>query len=362
LNWILERVPLFWLLQLGSWSGYGIVYFAANVPFQTRDNLVMQEVMFACNFAASFVLHSVCRRQWRSGLRFPGSFLVVLAWCAGFSYLAATIGLIARQLYTHWLTSWSRLAQLLENFPAMFTPGFILLSWCALYFGIKYYQAEESERRRALTAEKSVREAELRALRYQIHPHFLFNTLNAISALVLEGKAEVATLMIAQLADFLRATLDGKSTHEVPLREELFLTERYLEIEKLRMGDRLRINVNIDTSISDCLVPHLLLQPLVENAIRHGIAPRRGAGHLVIKAERRNDKIVICVNDDGLGKTFRTEVTGGNDRRVGLANIERRLNELYGNAGRFNLNWPVEGGCCVLVEMPYRPQETISES
>ena len=166
--------------------------------------------------------------------------------------------------------------------------------------------------------------------------------------------------MIARLADFLRVTLEGKASHEVPLSEELFLIEQYLEIEKLRLGDSLQVNLTSDPSISDCLVPHLVLQPLVENAIKHGIAPRCGIGRLMIEASRLNDQLVIKVNDDGLGKISRKEGAIGNGQRVGLSNIERRLKELYGDRGRFSLSWPAEGGCHVLLEMPCRPQQQIN--
>ena len=358
---LFNRIPLFWLLQLGGWTGYGIVFLSAHFPFQTPENMFMEEVGFFSTFAASFVMLPVCRREWRAGLRFPRTLFVVLAWCSGLAYLIATTFLVARQLYVHWLTSWSLLPDLMLNFPGMFQPEFTLLSWCGLYFGIKYYEAMQAERRRSLEAERSAREAELRALRYQINPHFLFNTLNAISTLVLAEETEAANSMIARLADFLRATLEGKSGYEVPLSEELFLTEQYLAIEKVRMGDNLQIEMNVDAAISDCLVPHLMLQPLVENSIRHGLVPRPGVGHLIIEAERLNDKVVIKVNDDGIGKTLRTEHTNGNGQRIGLANVERRLKELYGEHGRFNLHWPREGGCNVLLEIPYRPAHTNHE-
>jgi len=194
--------------------------------------------------------------------------------------------------------------------------GFVLLSWCALYFGVKYYQALEAERHRALLAEASARDAELRALRYQIHPHFLFNTLNAISTLVIEGQSTAAVSMISRLADFFRATLDDTSSNEVSLEDELFLTEQYFEIEKARLGDRLKVNINVDPELLSCLVPHLVLQPLVENAIRHGIAPRRGSGQVTIRAERKDGRARIEVNDDGLGKTARPPAQG-NSRGIG---------------------------------------------
>ena len=349
---ILKRIPLFWLLQLSGWTGYLIVVVMAILPSQASDLRVFFIVAFVCDFGASFVLRSVCRRQWQAGLRFPRSLLVVFAWCAAFAYVTATVGLVATESSTRLLTSWAHLPQLTAY---AVRGGFVLLSWCALYFGIKYYETLQAERRRTLVAESSARGAELRALRYQIHPHFLFNTLNAISTLVLAGRAEVAILMIARLSDFLRTTLEGNAAHEVPLSNEIFFTEQYLEIEKLRFGDRLNVKMEVETSISDCLVPYLILQPLVENAIRHGLAPRRGTGHLRIEAKKLNGTLVIRVDDDGLGRTFRPDSTGGNRSRVGLPNIERRIKELYGEQARFGLTWPDEGGCHVLLEIPCHP-------
>src|ERR1041385_422179 len=156
---LFKRIPLFWLLQLGGWAGWGVVYFATDFPFQTPDIRFAHAVNFVGTFVASFVMHSVCRRQWRAGLRFPKSLLVVLAWCSGLTYLIGTTVGIAAQVYIHWLNSWRRLSLLLLNFPGMFLPAFILLFWCGLYFGIKYYEAMEAERRRSLAAERSAREA-----------------------------------------------------------------------------------------------------------------------------------------------------------------------------------------------------------
>src|SRR5207248_2012366 len=217
-----KRISAFWLLQLGGWGGYAIVLFSTNYPFQTRDVMVFLGITFVGELAASFFLRFACRRQWRLGLRFPRSLIVILAWCTVGAYLIATASLIGYQSSRDWLTSWSRLLMLSGDLPSTVRIEGVLISWCALYFGIKYYEALQAERRRVLVAESSAREAELRALRYQIHPHFLFNTLNAISTLILEGQGETATSMIARLADFLRVTLEGKAAHEVPLSEELF--------------------------------------------------------------------------------------------------------------------------------------------
>jgi LytS/YehU family sensor histidine kinase len=304
-------------------------------------------------FAGSFVLHVVCRRQWRQGFRFPRSILIVLVWSTLLTCLCAALALKAEYA----LGTDMRPFTPLIAFTAITSAGFIFLSWSALYFGIKYYQAMEIERRRVLAAERSARESELRALRYQVHPHFLFNTLNAISTLVTEGQNKAATAMISRLADFFRATLDGPTDNEVNLGNELFLTKQYLEIEKLRLGDRLQFEMGIDPALLVCLVPHLVLQPLVENSIRHGIAPRRGTGRISIIAKRDGPNLIVEVTDDGLGKQLRCEAQNGSG--IGLKNIDQRLRESYGDAGGLELRWPRNGGCQAILTIPYHQESHV---
>ena len=294
----------------------------------------------------------VCRRQWRRGFTFPRSLLIVLAWCSGLAVVCAAIAVKAEYAFGSGLLRF----RLLLNLTSTTTAGLILLSWSALYVGIKYYQAIEAERHRALSAEKSARESELRALRYQIHPHFLFNTLNAISTLVVEGHNEAATSMITRLADFFRATLDGPTANEVSLEDELFLAKQYLEIEKLRLGDRLQVEIEADPALLSCSVPHLVLQPLVENSIRHGIAPRRGPGKLSIIADRDQETLIIRIADDGLGKPSRSGSENGDHVGIGLKNIDQRLRELYGDSGGVELIWPPAGGCQAILKIPFHEE------
>src|ERR1051325_7496945 len=270
-----ERKGMFWLLQIAGWAAYGIVVVLYTIPFaDERGTVDYRAVLTLTCLGGTFILRAVCRRQWRKGFRLPQSLLVVLFWCSLLTYLCSALAIKAE--YT-WGTQ-LRPFHLLLSLTTVTNAGFVFLSWSALYFGIKYSQAVEAERRRVLAAESAARDAELRALRYQVHPHFLFNTLNAISTLVIEGDREAATAMIARLADFFRATLEERTSEEVALQGELFMTNQYLEIEKLRLGERLGVRIAVDPALLACRVPHLILQPLVENAIRHGIAPRRGSG------------------------------------------------------------------------------------
>ncbi len=344
-----ERKGMFWLFQIAGWAAYGIVVVLYTIPFaDDRGTVAYRATLTLACFGGTFILRAVCRRQWRKGFRLPQSLLVVLVWCSLLTYACSALAIKAEYMWGTQLRPFN----LLLSLTTVTNAGFVFLSWSALYFGIKYYEAVEAERRRVLAAESAARDSELRALRYQIHPHFLFNTLNAISTLVLEGHREAATAMITRLADFFRATLEAQTSEAVPLQDELFLTSQYLEIEKLRLGERLRVEIAVEPALLVCRVPHLILQPLVENSIRHGIAPRRGSGLLAIDAHKQGDKLFIRVTDDGLGKQSRRD---GNNQGIGLTNINKRLQELYGAGGSLELRWPDTGGCQAVLAIPFCP-------
>lgn len=208
--------------------------------------------------------------------------------------------------------------------------------------------------------EELLAQAELAHLKAQLHPHFLFNTLNAVSAYV-RSDPDVAVQIIARLSTLLRHALHRAGTQEVPLEEELAIVAAYVEIEQLRFGDRLRVTWNIAPASLSAAVPHLLLQPLVENAIRHGIAPQSAPGLVEIRTERDGDAVRLTVRDDGVGLSAAPPsahelapglepVTGG----VGLANVRRRLVQLYGDAQQFQLTARTPRGVEVCICMPFR--------
>ncbi|HLN98809.1 MAG TPA: histidine kinase [Pyrinomonadaceae bacterium] len=359
MNSITERIGSFWPFQIGGWTAYGIVLFLSTIPFASeRATIAYRATLSVTCFGGTFILRLVCRRHWRKGFQFPQSLLIVLIWCSILTCLCAALAIKAEYVWGIQLRPFN----ILLGLTAVTNAGFIFLSWSALYFGIKYYQTVEAERRRVLAAEKLARESELRALRYQIHPHFLFNTLNAISTLVVEGHTEAASSMISRLADFFRATLEGPTANEVGLEDELFLTKQYLEIEKLRLGDRLHVEIEVDPALFSCSVPHLVLQPLVENSIRHGIAPRRGAGTLTIVAGKDHETLVVTVADDGLGKPSRSGSENGDHIGIGLKNINQRLRELYGDSGGLELIWPQAGGCQAILKIPFHEERDPSSN
>ena len=194
-------------------------------------------------------------------------------------------------------------------------------------------------------------QARLDALKAQLQPHFLFNTLNTISSLVHDDPA-AADRMIARLSTLLRHSLDNTGTSEVPLREELGFVASYLEIEQTRFEDRLGVTWDVDPAALDARVPHLLLQPLVENAVRHGIAPRGAPGVVRISARRDDGLLRLEVRDDGVG--FSTGPRDAARRGVGLPNTRARLVQLYGDRHTFEVRGAEEGGTVTTLTIPYR--------
>ena len=215
---------------------------------------------------------------------------------------------------------------------------------------LMYYRRAQERERKAVELEARLADAKLDALRMQLHPHFLFNTLNAISTLV-HKDPHAADEMIANLSELLRATLDAEG-QEIPLRQELGLLERYLEIQQARFGDRLKIEKHINAAALDGLVPTLILQPLVENAIRHGIEPQTSPGLVVIEAQRKDGLLQLSVADNGAGMQKPTGKPSG----IGLANTKARIEELYGDSAHLILNSKSGEGFSVQIEIPFRSQ------
>jgi LytS/YehU family sensor histidine kinase len=211
----------------------------------------------------------------------------------------------------------------------------------ALYF---YRRGQEKERQ-ALELAAGLAQARLDALKMQIQPHFLFNALNSIAALVHKDPA-AADEMIGALSEFLRCTLAGSARQEVPLLEELEFVRRYLAIELVRFGDRLQCELDVPPETFGALVPMLILQPLVENAVRHGLSTVSGPASLTIRARREREMLRIVVADNGPGPG------SGGGEGIGLANTRARLRELHGDKSRVEIR--TDGGCTVEINLPFR--------
>jgi two-component system LytT family sensor kinase len=223
--------------------------------------------------------------------------------------------------------------------------------WAILGVGyaLEYHGRFRDRERDAAQLAAQLVQAQLQVLKMQLHPHFLFNTLNTISALVHQD-VDVADRMIARLGELLRTTLQNAGTNEVSLRQELEFIEPYLEIEQARLGDRLAISMDVDPDTMDAYVPNLLLQPLVENAIRHGIAPTTAQARIEIRARRANGELRLAVSDNGIGMR---DVPESSRQGVGLANTRARLCQLYGHRQHLKLAETPGGGVTVDLVLPF---------
>jgi LytS/YehU family sensor histidine kinase len=231
----------------------------------------------------------------------------------------------------------------------------VYLTLTSLCHAVVYFRRSQQRDRRALELETQLGQARLQALRMQLHPHFLFNTLNAISTLV-RANPEAATEMIGSLGQMLRLSLDSGAAAEVPLEQELEFLESYLEIEQIRFGDRLAVRRDIAPDIGAALVPTFILQPLVENAIRHGIEPEDAPGTLEIAARRAGDRLIIIIHDSGVGLAGETSASRSKSNGIGIPNTRARLQSLYPNAHSFAVRNSPAGGCVAELEIPFHTE------
>ncbi|KAA0229371.1 sensor histidine kinase [candidate division KSB1 bacterium] len=228
----------------------------------------------------------------------------------------------------------------------------ILLYWMilAIAYLFEYYQRFQEKAMRAAQLEGQLAQAQLQALRMQLNPHFLFNTLNAISVLIQKDPVR-ARQMLGRLSELLRLALDNAGSTFVSLKEELDFLDRYLQIERMRFGERLTVQMNIAEQTLAAQIPNLILQPLIENAIRHGVNEQRGPAVLRISAQRNNGKLNLEVSDNGCGLAQTPADTGREG--IGLNNTRARLSKLYGQDYRFELTNAAAGGALAVLEIPF---------
>ena len=242
---------------------------------------------------------------------------------------------------------------------ALYVDVTLLGAWTALYYAINFYVRAEEQADQMLRLEAQATSAQLTMLRYQLNPHFLFNTLNSISTLVLLKQTEQANAMLSRLSSFMRFTLINEAEAKVTLSQEIETLKLYLDIEKMRFEERLRANFDIDPAVRNALVPSLLLQPLVENAIKYAVTPREEGADISVSAQLVGQKLRITVSDTGQGLQ-----PGQQDLNlsigVGMANTRERLMQAYGEGQKFEHRVKPAGGFEVLIEMPYQVKRSIA--
>jgi sensor histidine kinase YesM len=364
----IERRLVSWGVLFACWTLYGI-FFASQVTVQQA--YMGRPITWANNFAAWLI----CGYLWAAltplilylSRRFPitrrnylriapfhlACSLVVVAFLLGaYIVVAKLAGLpIAQQpLGAAFVT-----ILILEYHFSL------LIYWVILGIdhALRYYRKYRERELQASQLETKLAQAQLQVLKMQLHPHFLFNTLHAISTLM-HRDVDAADRMIARLSDLLRLALDNEGVQEVTLKQELELLERYLEIEQTRFRDRLKVEMSIEPEVLDARVPNLILQPIVENAIQHGIAPRRGQGRIEIDARRTNGTLAISVRDDGRGIV--NGEGGAIKEGVGLSNTRARLLQLYGAGAKFELQSAPGGGTLANLLIPFHEMSSDGDS
>ncbi len=346
--WKLGKCALFWTLQVAGWLGFGGIMFVWGLEYwDPVDAAVEKLILVGTGFLLTLGFRQAYRRARARRLSYPLTALLIAALsCGGAALWMEVQDFLFGAYYTATApdsprVGWAGLGALLYN-------SFVLLAWSLLYFGINATRDLEQEQLRTAQAEARAKAARLQALQSQLEPHFLFNTLNAISTLVVEGKNAEAARMLARLADFLRLTLEMADTPEISLAEELEFVRRYLEIEQVRFGDRLRVSMEPVSDAGRALVPVLLLQPIVENAVKHGVVARESGGTIRIGIRVDGDRLHLSVTDDGPGLA-----EAGNRNGMGLANTAARLRELYGDNSAMQFQ-SSDQGCVVSITLPFR--------
>jgi len=350
-----DKNRAFWMLQAGGWTGYLLLRTVSVVsnsqPIQSAIAGIVETIIGYC----LTLLLSALYRTYRKLPRFPSILLTL-----------ATLG-IATTIYA-----------MLDAFTYSFvrgTPGItlslvtgtvfinftVLAGWSALYFAVNFYLVVEDQIDQMQALEMQASQAQLAMLRYQLNPHFLFNTLNSISTLVLLKQTERANIMLSRLSSFLRYTLANEPTAHVTLQQEAETLKLYLEIEKMRFDERLRTHFEIDERVTKARLPSLLLQPLVENAIKYAVTPQEEGADITVSARLAGERVQIAVSDTGPGlievKQRPTLSTG-----VGLANIKERLAQAYGPDHRFETRSDPGKGFSVEIEIPFQIEEPNREA
>lgn len=351
----------FWRLQAAGWSGAMLLRAASGLANgQPASYLVLVLISTITGLSLTLIL-SVIYRQLinRRPLITWGVTALVLPLATA---LYAFVDTWVNSLY---MGTGSGFAQ--RYISVFYFDATLMLAWSALYYMINFFLQIEEQNDQLLQLENQATQAQLAMLRYQLNPHFLFNTLNSISTLVLLKQTEPANAMLSRLSSFLRYTLVNEPTGRVTVAQEVDTLKLYLEIERMRFEERLRTRFQIEPDTEAALLPSLLLQPLVENAIKYAVSPQELGAEITIAAQLVGPNLRITVSDTGPGLQ-----SGGTNNRltgvtfdggeqvstgVGLANIRDRLAQAYGADHRFETMEPPEGGFAVLIEIPFERRE-----
>lgn len=343
-------LPPFWLPLLAGLP-LGACLLVMALPILGHGNATLSRTLYLLAFALWMLpltwLQRRLWRQWGLGWRLVATLSLTTY---AMAFVTRILSLAVQGSLGRALASFAHDGGTL--FRGLEGAWLVLIAYCAIHAVVAYYAELQREREDHLAARVLARDAELTALRYQIQPHFLFNVLNAISALSAEGRSQEAQRMISRLGEFLRTLLEPRSGHEVSVAEEVAVTEGYLEIERIRLGDRLQLRWNVGPGVLGKSVPYLLLQPLVENALRHGIAPRIRPGCVEIRIHHQEGELLISVVNDMPDEPPPGPETGTTGTSLGLDNVRGRLARLYTGSASFHAGRLEDGRFGVEVRLP----------
>jgi sensor histidine kinase YesM len=347
-----DKNRAFWILQSVGWTGYFFLRTLSGIANAMAWSYVLHTLLLtAAGYSITLLMGGAFRRliKMRELFTWVGSILIVIVAAAAFSAIETWSAVT-------FVDPTIRLGGLRFLGAILFTVS-LLIAWSALYYSINFFLLLEQQRERVLRLESQASNAQLAMLRYQLNPHFLFNTLNSISTLVLLKQTERANAMLSRLSSFLRYTLVNEATEKVTMAQEIETLKLYLEIEKMRFEERLRPAFHVDPGAEKATLPSLLLQPLIENAIKYAVTPQEEGADINVDVRRQGDRVHINVADTGPGTDGAYQVRAAQSTGVGLANIRDRLAQAYGEDHLFETQTENTGGFRVSIEIPYQTEE-----
>jgi two-component system LytT family sensor kinase len=365
MNKVIAKTPiyLFWTLQVSFWSFVAfltiisLTLWYVQIDVEHLGHTFWQSVI---GLALSLPLYIIFMRCWNASFYKRVFISIVSVLLISFIWTVIRV-----ELYMFLVGS----DDIWADFGGWFFSSiFIYFCWTGFFHGIRYYQLLQSEHKtmlkkeaeakseqvKRLSAQSVARDAKIKMLRYQLNPHFLCNTLNAINSLIECELPEKAQLMTVQLSKFLRYSLDNNPDTKIALEFEIIALNLYLEIEKTRFGERLKLDFQISEQAKGALTPSLLIQPIIENSMKHVIAQNEEGGTISLKADVVDDMLVLVLSDTGAGASVdRNKMKGTASRGVGLRNIDERLKVLYVDDYVFNLNVMPSGGLETTIKIPF---------
>jgi two-component system LytT family sensor kinase len=351
-----DKNRAFWTLQSAGWTGYFVLRVLGGLANAMGLLFVVPTALTtATGYSLTLLMASAYRRLIRQR--------PIITWSMSIAIL-----ILASAIFSS-IETWShatfyqprKMPEGIEFFGAILLDFALLAAWSALYYGINFFLLLEEQSHRVERLENQAASAQLAMLRYQLNPHFLFNTLNSISTLVLLKETQRANAMLSRLSSFLRYTLANEASGSVSLEQEVETLKLYLDIEKMRFEDRLRAHFDIDPAAAAARLPSLLLQPLVENAVKYAVTPLEEGADISVEARliggESDRRVLITVSDTGPGLNdgpVRPTYSTG----VGLANIRDRLAQAYGADHRFEVQTGRDEGFGVMIEIPFQTEQT----